>query len=156
MLLSSQDVAGILEDFADAALRRSRAGVRHAFDKRLAIADSPETLNSWSSARDVLARTPFHFGRRFSEKSSAANWLVVWHQTQLCQFRRHETPGGVRGRSRGCDPRARTRRCAFRRYWRCEVHLDDSRADNGPLCVLPALTHKVSARRCYASFSLRN
>ena len=73
------------------------------------------------------------------EKTTYANWLVVWHQdTALPLRRREETPG--------CGPwsikegviYAHAPATALSQVLALRVHLDDSTSQNGPLRVLPA------------------
>src|SRR5258708_38570309 len=78
-VLSQQDVAGILNHLKDATLERSRAGVRHAFDS-IGIARFAKDPRLLAIAQQILGLSAFPYRATLFDKSSAANWLVVWHQ----------------------------------------------------------------------------
>src|SRR5258708_34709992 len=91
-VLSSQDIARILDDLQDATLRRSRAGVRHAFDSA-GIARLSRASQLLTIAGSVLGDGAFPFRATLFDKSFAANWLVVWHpDTTLTVRERREDP----------------------------------------------------------------
>ena len=92
-VLCSRDITAIINDLQDATLRRSRAGVRHALDSA-GIARLSRDSHLLTIARDTLSEDAFPFRATLFDKSSAANWLVVWHQdTALPVQERHETRG---------------------------------------------------------------
>ena len=139
-VLSTQDIAGILHDLQDTNLQRSRAGVRHAFDSAgiRRFSRNPQLL---SMARDVLGEDTFPFRATLFDKSSAANWLVVWHQdTALPIQERHDTPGWGPWSVKEGVIYAHAPADALSQILALRVHLDDSSENNGPLRVLPA-TH---------------
>src|SRR5882724_7866233 len=140
-VLSSQDIARILDDLQDATLRRSRAGVRHAFDSA-GIARFSRNSQLLQIAQEILGDSAFPFRATLFDKSSAANWLVVWHQdTALPIQERHETPGWGPWSVKEGVIYAHAPAEALSQVLALRVHLDDSTSDNGPLRVLPA-THK--------------
>jgi ectoine hydroxylase-related dioxygenase (phytanoyl-CoA dioxygenase family) len=141
-VLPWQDIAGALSNLEDAALRRSRAGVRHAFDSA-GIARFSRNSELLAIARETLGEAAFPFRATLFDKSSAANWLVVWHQdTALPIQERHETPGWGPWSVKEGVIYAHACAGALSQVLALRVHLDDSRADNGPLRVLPA-THNL-------------
>src|SRR5882724_5068972 len=140
-VLSSQDIARILDDLQDATLRRSRAGVRHAFDSA-GIARFSRNSQLLQIAQEILGYSAFPFRATLFDKSSVANWLVVWHQdTALPVQERHDTPGWGPWSVKEGVIYAHAPADALSQVLALRVHLDDSRADHGPLRVLPA-THK--------------
>lgn len=141
-VLSSQDITGILNDLKDATLRRSRAGVRHALDSA-GIARLSRDSQLLRIARDVLGNCAFPFRATLFDKSSSANWLVVWHQDTVLPIQeRHETPGWGPWSVKEGVIYAHAPADALSQVLALRVHLDDSTAQNGPLRVLPA-THKL-------------
>ena len=99
-VLGEQDISRLSEDLADAQLRRSRAGVRHAL-KHPAVARIAEDLRLLDIARGVLGAGAVPYRATLFDKSPGSNWLVVWHQdTALPLRRRQETQGWDRGLSR--------------------------------------------------------
>jgi hypothetical protein len=73
------ELDGVTRDLAEASVQRSRAGARHllAVPAMAALARDPRLT---SVAADVLGSDPVPFGATLFDKSSEANWLVVWHQ----------------------------------------------------------------------------
>jgi ectoine hydroxylase-related dioxygenase (phytanoyl-CoA dioxygenase family) len=141
-VLSSQDITGILNDLKDSTLRRSRAGVRHALDSA-EITRLSRDSQLLRIARDVLGNCAFPFRATLFDKSSSANWLVVWHQdTALPIQERRETPGWGPWSVKEGVIYAHAPAAALSQVLALRVHLDDSTAQNGPLRVLPA-THKL-------------
>ena len=132
----------LAENLAAAKLRRSRGGVRHAlgYSAVASLANDPQLLEI---ARHILDMNAYPFRATMFEKTTDANWLVVWHQdTALPLRRREETPG--------CGPwsikegviYAHAPATALSQVLALRVHLDDSTSQNGPLRVLPA-THTL-------------
>ncbi len=120
-VLTQQDVDDLLEDVSRADLPRSRAGVRHAMKGSTA--------------------TPFR--ATIFDKSSTANWLVVWHQdTALPLCERRETPGWGPWSVKDGVVYAHAPANALSQVLALRLHLDDSTAENGPLRVLPE-THTL-------------
>jgi ectoine hydroxylase-related dioxygenase (phytanoyl-CoA dioxygenase family) len=75
------------------------------------------------------------------DKSSTANWLVVWHQdTALPLKHRRELPGWGPWSVKEGVIYAHAPASALSRIVALRVHLDDSTKENGPLRVLPG-TH---------------
>jgi len=92
-VLPGQEITEVLSDFKDATLRRSRAGVRHALDSA-GVARFSRDSQLLAIARETLGEAAFPIRATLFDKSSAANWLVVWHQdTALPIQEQHETPG---------------------------------------------------------------
>jgi len=140
-VVSSREIAGILGDLQDSTLRRSRAGVRHALNST-GIAQLSLHAELLKIAQETLSDDAFPFRATLFDKSSAANWLVVWHQdTALPIQERHETPGWGPWSVKEGVIYAHAPAEALSQVLALRVHLDDSTSDNGPLRVLPA-THK--------------
>jgi len=136
------EVALSVEALNDSALRRSRAGVRHALGHPVVsrIAHAPKLL---MLAQEVLGPGAFPFRVTLFDKSPQANWLVVWHQdTALPLVERQETPGWGPWSVKDGVIYAHAPASALSRILALRVHLDDSNAENGPLRVLPQ-THTL-------------
>jgi ectoine hydroxylase-related dioxygenase (phytanoyl-CoA dioxygenase family) len=77
------------------------------------------------------------------DKSPARNWLVSWHQdTALPLCERHEIPEWGPWSIKGGVTYALAPASALAQVVALRLHLDNSRADNGPLRVLPG-THTL-------------
>lgn len=129
-------------DLADASLRRSRAGARHllAVPAMAALARDPRLT---SVAADILGSEPVPFGATLFDKSSEANWLVVWHQdTALPLLERCDVAGWGPWSTKGGITYAHAPASALSQVVALRVHLDPSTDDNGPLRVLPG-THEL-------------
>jgi len=130
----------LAENLAAANLRRSRAGVRHA----LGIAAVASLANDLREiARSILGASAYPFRATLFEKTTDANWLVVWHQdTALPLRRREETRGWGPWSVKEGMIYAHAPASALSQVLALRVHLDDSTSRNGPLRVLPA-THTL-------------
>lgn len=135
-------VTHLAENLAVAKLRRSRAGVRHAlgYAAVASLANDPQLLEI---ACHILGMNAYPFRATMFEKTTDANWLVVWHQdTALPLRRREETPGWGPWSVKEGVIYAHAPATALSQVLALRVHLDDSTSQNGPLRVLPA-THTL-------------
>jgi ectoine hydroxylase-related dioxygenase (phytanoyl-CoA dioxygenase family) len=133
-------VALLEENLAVANLRRSRAGVRHAL-RNDAVASLAREPQLFELARSILGADAYPFRATIFEKTTDANWLVVWHQdTALPLRRRKETPGWGPWSVKEDVIYAHAPAIALSQVLALRVHIDDSTSQNGPLRVLPA-TH---------------
>jgi ectoine hydroxylase-related dioxygenase (phytanoyl-CoA dioxygenase family) len=135
-------VGDLLEHIADPALRRSRAGIRHALGVN-AIASFAQYDALIEMARAVLGADAMPFRATLFDKSAVSNWLVVWHQDTALPFRERQDKSGwgpwsVKDGVNYAHAPAR----ALEKILALRVHLDDSSPENGPLRVLPG-THRL-------------
>src|SRR5262245_289168 len=131
------ELDGFARDLAGASLQRSRAGARHllAVPAVAALARDPRLI---SVAGEVLGSEPVPFGATLFDKSSEANWLVVWHQdTALPLLERGNVAGWGPWSTKGGITYAHAPASALSQVVALRVHLDASTDDNGPLRVLP-------------------
>lgn len=141
-VLTKEEVARLRENLGQTTLRRSRAGVRHA------LAHEPVAALARSSclleiAQEVLGSEALPFRATLFEKSSTANWLVVWHQDTALPLReRRELPGWGPWSVKEGVIYAHSPAAALEKILALRVHLDDSSQKNGPLRVLPG-THTL-------------
>jgi ectoine hydroxylase-related dioxygenase (phytanoyl-CoA dioxygenase family) len=141
-MLSLHDVARLLDNLSQGALRRSKAGVRHALkhDAVAAVARDPRVLGI---AEEILGRDAFPFRATLFDKSPNANWLVVWHQDTALPLReRREVPGWGPWSVKEGVTYAHAPASALCKVVALRIHLDDSTPENGPLRVLPR-THTL-------------
>jgi len=132
----------LAENLATPNLRRSRAGVRHALG-HAAVASLARDTQLLNVARCVLGASAFPFRATMFEKTTDANWLVVWHQdTALPLWRRQETSGWGPWSVKEGVIYAHAPASALSQVLALRVHLDDSTSRNGPLRVLPG-THAL-------------
>lgn len=139
-VFSAEFLDQALGEMSRLAPQRSRAGVRHAL--RLApvakIARCPQLT---SLAADVLGPAAFPYRATLFEKTSSANWLVVWHQDTALPLReRQEIPGWGPWSIKEGVTYAHAPASALSQVLALRIHFDDSTRDNGPLRVLPG-TH---------------
>lgn len=134
------ELDAITHELGVASLQRSRAGARHLLSIP-AIASLARDSRLTSLAAAVLGREPVAFGATLFDKSSEANWLVVWHQdTALPLAERRDVAGWGPWSTKGGIHYAHAPASALSRVVALRVHLDASTEDNGPLRVLPG-TH---------------
>lgn len=131
-----------LEQIGKLSPRRSRAGVRHALNLD-PVAKVARCLQLIELAAGILGADVFPFRATLFEKTSAANWLVVWHQDTALPLRERR---GVKGWGpwsikEGIDY-AHAPATALAQVLALRVHLDNSNSENGPLRVLPG-THQL-------------
>jgi ectoine hydroxylase-related dioxygenase (phytanoyl-CoA dioxygenase family) len=132
----------LAENLATAKLRRSRAGVRHARG-HAAVASLAKDTQLLEVACCVLGASACPFRATMFEKTTDANWLVVWHQDTALPLRyRKETPGWGPWSVKENVIYAHAPASALSQVLALRVHLDDSTSQNGPLRVLPA-THML-------------
>jgi ectoine hydroxylase-related dioxygenase (phytanoyl-CoA dioxygenase family) len=94
-------------------------------------------------AENVLGEGAFPFRASLFDKSSQANWLVVWHQdTALPLRQRKEIPGWGPWSVKEGIACAHAPGPALELILAIRVHLNDSNEENGSLRVLPR-THRL-------------
>jgi ectoine hydroxylase-related dioxygenase (phytanoyl-CoA dioxygenase family) len=141
-VISAQEIARLLEKIGASSLPRSRAGIRHAM-KHPGVAALARDSRLLRLAQQVLGPEAFPFRATLFDKSSTANWLVVWHQDTALPLReRHETPGWGPWSVKDGIIYAHAPASALKEVLALRVHLDDSTSENGPLHVLPG-THTL-------------
>lgn len=140
-VLSAGEIASICCSFDDFALPRSRAGVRHAL-RYPAVGELAKSTPLLQIAGRIFGGPAFPFRATLFDKSPASNWLVVWHQDTALPLRgRLERPGWGPWSVKEGVVYAHAPATALEQVVALRVHLDDSRADNGPLRVLQG-SHK--------------
>ncbi len=138
----ADELDGITNDLDRASLQRSRAGARHLLNVP-AVAALARDARLTELAAEVLRCDPVPFGATLFDKSSEANWLVVWHQdTALPLMERRDTAGWGPWSTKGGITYAHAPASALSQVVALRVHLDASTEDNGPLRVLPG-THNL-------------
>ncbi|MDQ3488349.1 MAG: phytanoyl-CoA dioxygenase family protein [Acidobacteriota bacterium] len=131
------DMARALTEIAAAAVDRTKAGARHVLNVPIvsALGADPQML---AIASGYVGRDPVPFRATLFDKSSTANWLVVWHQDTALPLRRRidsaewgpwSTKAGVLY--------AHAPAWALETVVALRISLDDSTSTNGPLRVLP-------------------
>src|SRR5579871_2830543 len=141
-VFGARECAGLLAEISESPLSRSKAGVRHAMRHPVvaALANSAMML---SIAQQVLGPGALPFQATLFDKSSEANWLVVWHQdTALPLVERRDTPGWGPWSLKEGIIYAHAPATALSQVLALRVHLDDSSPDNGPLRVMPGTHNK--------------
>jgi ectoine hydroxylase-related dioxygenase (phytanoyl-CoA dioxygenase family) len=132
----------LAENLATANLRRSRAGVRHALGNA-EVSSLANDSRLATIARSILGASAYPFRATMFEKTTEANWLVVWHQDTALPLRcRQETPGWGPWSVKEGVIYAHAPASALSQVLALRIHLDDSTSQNGPLRVLPA-THTL-------------
>lgn len=139
-VLTTADLAALMTMLRNPDTQRSRAGVRHGM-KFLCVSALARDERLLGLARKVLGDKVLPFKATIFDKSSTANWLVVWHQdTALPLKSRRNMPEWGPWSVKDGVTYAHAPASALSRILALRVHLDDSVADNGPLRVLPS-TH---------------
>jgi len=136
-VLLPREAQRLIDDLDQSALRRSKAGIRHALSHPAvaSLAREPRLLHI---AQGILGPEASPFRATVFDKSRQANWLVVWHQDTALPLReRRDTPGWGPWSVKDGVVYAHAPASALRRVVALRIHLDDSTRQNGPLKVLP-------------------
>jgi|SRR5271169_4590224 len=139
-LFSAREMQQLADELAGSTLRRTKAGIRHALGHEAvaAFTSDPRLLRI---AREILGSNAAPFRATLFDKSPQANWLVVWHQdTALPLQERRDMPGWGPWSIKEGIIYAHAPKAALCQVLALRIHLEDSRADNGPLRILPG-TH---------------
>jgi ectoine hydroxylase-related dioxygenase (phytanoyl-CoA dioxygenase family) len=139
-VLTPDDLDPLMAKLSERGIQRSRAGVRHAM--RFSCVNALATDNRLlGMVRKVLGDGALPFKATVFDKSSTANWLVVWHQdTALPLKHRRDIPDWGPWSVKDGVTYAHAPASALNKVLALRVHLDDSTPANGPLRVLPG-TH---------------
>ncbi len=141
-VLDRTEVAGLARTLGTSHLDRSRAGARHVMNHP-AVSGVAADPRMAAIAAQFLGETAIPYKATLFDKSPPRNWLVAWHQDTalpLCERREHPEwgPWSIKaGVTYALAPAS-----ALAQVVALRLHLDDSRADNGPLRVLPG-THAL-------------
>ncbi len=141
-VFSRGEASTLLSKLDSSSLHRSRAGIRHLMSNDIVagVARDPRLL---VIARSIVGNTAFPFRATLFDKSSDANWLVVWHQDTALPLRaRTEVPGWGPWSIKDKINYAHAPTEALEQVLALRLHLDDSTEQNGPLRVLRG-THKL-------------
>jgi len=132
----------LLQEINESAPRRSRAGLRHALGLA-PVAELSLQAQMIELARGVLGPHAFPFRATLFDKSTTANWLVVWHQDTALPLReRLDLPGWGPWSVKEGIHYAHAPAATLSKVLALRVHFDDSTTENGPLRVL-AGTHRL-------------
>jgi len=138
-VLTSGDVSRLSVSL-DSLASRSRAGARHLMRQPAVTALANDTT-LLALAAQALGPGARPFRATLFAKSSASNWLVVWHQDTALPLRvRRDLPGWGPWSVKAGVLYAHAPSSALEDIVALRVHLDESGPDNGPLRVLPG-TH---------------
>ena len=141
-VLGTAEISFLLAAIESSAVYRGRAGMRHALEIE-AVRSLAAGARLISLAQHALGNDAVPFRATLFEKSSASNWLVVWHQDTALPLRnRRDIDGWGPWSVKEGVICAHAPASALEQVLAIRVHLDDSTAENGPLKLLPA-THRL-------------
>src|ERR1700757_4764408 len=92
-LLEPREVDSLTAALSRTDLVRSRAGIRHAM-KHTAVAAVAQDPRLREIADSVLGPSAIPYRATLFDKSSRANWLVVWHQDTALPLQNQEPRSG--------------------------------------------------------------
>ena len=123
-------------------------GVRNLLRGSLRVSETAASAKLVSRLKDFLGRNVFPVRAIFFDKTSEANWLVPWHQDlAIAVNERIETPGFTGWSIKDETMHVHPPREILEGMITLRLHLDDCRADNGALKIIPGshLHGKLSA-----------
>ena len=136
-VFSATECEDLLRAIGGSSLERTRAGIRHALSNASVSAFARDG-RLLAIAEEALGGPAMPYRATLFEKSSQANWLVVWHQDTALPFkRRFEAPGWGPWSVKAGVPYAHAPAEALEGVVALRVHLDPSGLRNGPLRVIP-------------------
>jgi ectoine hydroxylase-related dioxygenase (phytanoyl-CoA dioxygenase family) len=116
--------------------------MRHAM-RNAEVAELASDARLMELAQEILGKSAIPFRATLFDKSPTSNWLVVWHQDTALPLReRREISGWGPWSIKDGVNYAHAPASALEQVLALRLHLDDSRAENGPLRVLPR-THTL-------------
>jgi phytanoyl-CoA dioxygenase PhyH len=132
----------ILRNLSASSIMRSRAGARHLLSVPFAAhLANDRTLRELADAALCCRAIPFRV--TLFDKSSDANWSVVWHQDTAIPLRsKFDAAGWGPWSVKAGVLYAHAPATALNGVVALRVHLDESTPANGPLRVLPG-THRL-------------
>jgi ectoine hydroxylase-related dioxygenase (phytanoyl-CoA dioxygenase family) len=140
-IFSHAEMRHLIDDLDHSALKRSKAGVRHALGHPAVVTLAWEP-RLFLIVREILGSKASPFRATLFDKSPQANWLVVWHQdTALPLRQRRDTPGWGPWSVKDAVIYAHAPTSVLSQVAALRIHIDDSTTHNGPLRVLPG-THR--------------
>lgn len=132
----------LANELARADVPRTKAGARH-----LLSIDAVRRVANDRRLTELASRFVGHgnvpFRATLFDKSTSANWLIVWHQDTALPLRnRFDAAGWASWSTKGGVLYAHAPAPVLDTIVALRLHLDDSTASNGPLRVLPG-THRL-------------
>jgi len=141
-VLGRGEILNLVQALESSSSKRSAAGVRHLM-RHPAVSRVAIDSRLLAIARAFLGTNPIPYRATLFDKSTAQNWLVPWHQdTALPLCERRDVQGWGPWSIKAGITYAHAPATALSRVIALRLHFDDSRADNGPLRVLPG-THAL-------------
>ena len=141
-VMDQSEAANVATELQHSTLVRSRAGARHLMRVPLVQQLARDSRLVTIAARFVGPEA-VPFRATLFDKSSANNWLVVWHQDTALPLReRRDIPGWGPWSVKAGITYAHSPATELSRVVALRLHIDDSDTDNGPLRVLPG-THTM-------------
>jgi ectoine hydroxylase-related dioxygenase (phytanoyl-CoA dioxygenase family) len=140
-VFSPTDMQRAADALSVAAVGRTKAGARHVL-RVPAVRELAADPRLIGIASEFVGPTAVPFRATLFDKSSTANWLVVWHQDTALPLRdRVSSAGWGPWSTKDGVLYAHAPAWALEQVVALRVCLDDSTATNGPLRVLPD-THR--------------
>jgi ectoine hydroxylase-related dioxygenase (phytanoyl-CoA dioxygenase family) len=114
-----------------------RGGLRNLFEVP-SVRSLAQSAPVRSIAEAVLGEGCVAVKATLFDKTPSANWKVVWHQDVTIAVReRYAVPGFETWTEKRGTPHVQPPASVLERMLAVRVHLDDCRAQNGPVCVIP-------------------
>jgi ectoine hydroxylase-related dioxygenase (phytanoyl-CoA dioxygenase family) len=141
-VLARREILDLVQALESPSLKRSPAGARHLM-RHPVVSTIAIDSRLLTIARAFLKTNPIPYRATLFDKSTARNWLVPWHQdTALPLCERRDVHGWGPWSIKAGITHAHAPATVLSRVIALRLHFDDSRADNGPLRVLPR-THAL-------------
>lgn len=142
-IVRAETCALLIEMIERVAPDHRRGGIRNALDLIPAASDLATSPTLRSLIRPVLGALAFPVRAIVFDKTTDANWGVLWHQDLTVAVREKiEVPGFGPWSEKAGVPHVQATADVLGKMLAVRIHLDECGLENGPLRVIPG-SHRI-------------
>ena len=145
-LLASE--LSILFENQQKSAKNKIGGVRNLLRSSLRVNETATSAKLVSRLEDLVGRNVFPVRAIFFDKTAESNWRVPWHQDlTIAVAEQIETPGFIAWSLKDGTLHVQPPREILAGRLALRLHLDDCRADNGALKIIPGISFGRQTQR---------